>query len=122
MATKVTNKAAGGRGFNVKVGKHGMEQVVLQPGQTADLDLVDIDNPIYKSWKDRGDIVFGADEKPQAQAAPAPVNAPAVQPVPAAQPAPVVHAAPAAVHVPASAPPAAAVPPAARAPEPPKKA
>lgn len=101
----VTNKAPGGRGFTVKVGTAGMEQVILQPGETADLELFDPKNPIYKFWVDKGEVVYGADEKQQAeaaQAAPAPANAPAVEPAPAATP------------VATSAPPAAATPPAAR--------
>jgi hypothetical protein len=105
MATKVTNKSPGGRGFTVKVGAAGVEQVILQPGETADLEIFDPKNPIYKFWVDKGEIVYGADEKQQteaAQAAPAPANAPVVQ------------AAPAVVQVPTSAPPAAATPPAAR--------
>jgi hypothetical protein len=57
--TKVTNRAPGPRGFNVLNEAGEFHQVVLQPGETRELDLGGAAHPVLAGMVRKGDIVFG---------------------------------------------------------------
>lgn len=64
----VTNRAAGPRFLNVKEGEL-VTQRVLQPGETADLELVNPKEPAFKAMVESGQIVVGsAGAKPETEA------------------------------------------------------
>lgn len=85
MAHTVTNRAPSGRGFNVRAGapnKHGIvpvKTVIVPPGATQTLDLIDPDHPVIQGWvKDRSVEIV-------AEAAPEPEPAPEAAPVPSSK-------------------------------------
>jgi len=68
----ITNKAPGPRGFNVgkndgsdNKGDKGksLEQVILLPGESRDIDLHDADHAVIKAMKESGEIEIGGSGK-----------------------------------------------------------
>lgn len=66
--TRVTNKAAGPRGFNVATSAGGMRQVMLQPGETGEFDLDGAAHPALAGHLASGDLVFGEPQDDKARA------------------------------------------------------
>jgi hypothetical protein len=56
--TKVTNRGDGARGFNVPTGAGGSRAVLLQPGESMDLDLTEAAHHTLAGWVASGDLVL----------------------------------------------------------------
>lgn len=56
----VVNRAPGPRSFNVKGAASGAaSQITLQPGESADLDLMSEDEPVLKAWMENDEVLVG---------------------------------------------------------------
>ena len=77
----ITNNSKGVRGFNMRTSESDGQAVkFLAPGESDDFDLIDPANPVYKAWKDAGEVDFGsALDAKQPKAKPVP---PLVEPAP----------------------------------------
>ncbi len=58
--TMVSNKSPGPRGFNVPDGAGGMRQLILAPGQTAEVDLEGAAHPVFAGMIRNCDLVIAA--------------------------------------------------------------
>lgn len=68
MKKKITNLSKGPRLFNVgDKGKATADQIVIQPGETAEIDLQDHEHPVVQAMLATGEIAFGADGEKAAQ-------------------------------------------------------
>src|SRR5580765_9019288 len=56
--TKVTNRADGARGFNVPTPAGGFRQVMLHPGESADVDLTGAAHHALAGMVASGDLVL----------------------------------------------------------------
>lgn len=88
----VTNKTQHSpRSFNVRRGAVGVGQQIVGPGETAELDIFDPENPVYAAWEEADEIAYDVGGKEKDEAAkragtppnvPGPGAAPVVTPVP----------------------------------------